>query len=522
MKIKNLHFLAVGFVISFVSLQAGVNSVETRGLFSFLTGEKKEVVKIEQPIAPVQKEQAAPQPVKKADPIVAEKDDVDAILANLDSISENALRCGNCTSPKKIKACEVCAKRIYTMCLFADVAKIKDLFVKREKVEKIWTYVVYTCKLCAHKAKIDHLWSDKAYIECAKIEKLCADHGDIDKLKADHLWTHKLCAKDAWINDLYTKNFCSKYRATVAYNNPFIGFNLGDKIKFDSIIDDPNGNVDNSGASTKYIAPVSGYYTMTLQLDFSNLRGGSIITGQPTAHLAFKVNDVFRVHSDFAILTFNNWQNSTVSSLIHLNAGDVVETELDVFIMDPNVGFKLYPGQVDFSNAVSPIAPVAVSFFMIHNLSADCVIGDHCPPPPCNPCHCEGHECDFGHEDCNLPCPNIHSDCHDDCNDDHHEGCHNEHHDDHHEDCDDHFNDDRHGHGTTPTIVINYDSAHGHNGWRNNRVSKPVAAPAPAIAKPEEEVVSMDDLNWAFENENENTVAPEAVPAAVPTNIVNA
>lgn len=479
MKIS-MKLMLAGFVVSFVSLQAVVDTQDTRGLFSFLSGDKKEAAKVEKITQ-------------------AQKEDVAAIIENLDNASPDALRCGNCHPPKKLHVCELCAKRIYTMCLFAEVAKIKDLFIKHEKVEKIWAYAVHTCKLCAHDAKIEHLWNEKAHIECAKIEKLCAEHGDIDKLKTDHLWTNKLLANCAMIDHLYTPHYCSKYKATAILSQPLIGFQLNNRVKFDAIIDDPNGNIDNSGDKTQYIAPISGYYIATLDLDVSNLNGSKVITGTPTTHLTIVKNGHAQAHCDYPVLTFNTSQNSVLTALMHLNAGDVIDCHLQVFVIDPTTGFTSYQGTVDLANPTSPIHPDAVSYFMIHNLSADCDYGCHCPPPPCGPCHCDMPPCDFGHEDCHMECPDTHSGCHDDCDNDHHECCPN----DHHEDCDDHH----HGHGTAPTIVINYDNDHhGHDGWRDASTLKPVPAPTVAAQPKEEEMVSMDEFNWAFEAEVENAV----------------
>ncbi|KKQ32851.1 MAG: hypothetical protein US49_C0005G0070 [candidate division TM6 bacterium GW2011_GWF2_37_49] len=492
---NNLKFLLATLTISFFGLNAvNIKDAEKRGLFSFWEDNTKE----------------APKPEKEAPKQVsAPAEDISAIIENLDALSESGLRCMNCCPPKRIKVCEVCAKRIYTMCLFAHVAKIKNLCVKKEKVEKIWAYVVNTCHLCAKNAFIKHLWADKAFIECAKIEKLCSECADIehlysDKAKIEKLWTDKtytdtLCAKYAKIKKLQTDDVCTKYKAHVEQFGPNIGYVLDQDIKFNTVLDDPNGSIDNTGAGTHYIVPKSGYYVFTLETDASNLRGPTTIVGQPVLHSHIDVNGVDQIHADVAMLSFANNVYTNLSGLLHLNKGDYVACGETALILDPVSGLMPYVGgMLDFNNPIPPIpGHPAKTYFIIHYLSSDCKEDCECECGPCEEHHCDHHcfdmpDCDHHcDDDCDVICPDGHSDCHDDC-DDHHECCDND---------GDHWH-GHHGHDDAPHIVISYEHGHEHCDHSHGHCYKSTNESLSTSNTPKKEDfidTNSDDMNWNFE-----------------------
>lgn len=490
--IKNSKFFAVGIIFSCLSLNAVTNKAETRGLFSSWWGEDNQTVAQETKTAPAQE-------------VTQQNADVDAIIENLDQVSEDGLRCMKCCPPKRLKVCEVCAKRIYTMCLFAEIAKIKNLCTKRAKIEKIWAYVVNTCKLCAHKAKIEHLWSHKAFIECARLEKLCSEHANIETLHTDKTYTHTLCAKYARIKKLCAVDTCSNYKAHVSLSGPFVGYTLDAPIKFNTIVDDPNGNIDNSGPSTKYIIPKSGYYVFTMETDASNVRGPGIIVGQPVLHSQIRVNGIDVIHADVAMLSFANNVYTNLSGVLHVQKGDFIECAETVFVLDPTAGLINYVnGQLDFNNPIPPIPNHdPITYFLIHYLSSDCAPEDcacgweECNEGPCDHDCFDMPDCDICLEECNIPCPDSHCECHDDCDNDHHECGHG---------CD-------FGHGGAPKIVIKYEHGHecGHDhdscdfdhgcndhGPCHNDCNNP-PPPVGGPVAPTQAVAAQDELDWNFD-----------------------
>jgi hypothetical protein len=142
---------------------------------------------------------------------------------------------------------------------------------------------------------------------------------------------------------------------------------LGTIVDFDTILDDPNGNV--FFGPTRYIAPRSGYYIVSVQIDQTNLAGSAQVLGLPITGLALLVNNVIFKQSFVPYLSFHDAQNATLTALISLKAGDEVTTTYNVYVLTDAGGFQPYAGTVQlFGNGTDE----ASSAFKIHLLSNDC------------------------------------------------------------------------------------------------------------------------------------------------------
>ncbi len=188
-----------------------------------------------------------------------------------------------------------------------------------------------------------------------------------------------------------------------------------------------------------------------------NLQGPFPIAGQPINHPEVWVNGVHKLQTHLAFLSFSDLQNMLLSSIVHLNAGDVCTFKYNLKYIDPVTGEQPYPGTMELIGVMPNYTQD--TFMAVHYLSSDhvefepCEMGspfDICKPcvPPCCPCtmqkpHCDvdchsGGHCGDHHGQCgdhneHGSCDdhddhgghghgNGHGDCHDDCDDNHHGG----------------------------------------------------------------------------------------------------
>lgn len=266
-----------------------------------------------------------------------------------------------------LKIVDLCTKNIRTRCLDSHKMNTNSLDVKH--------------KACVHEAAIQ-----RAHIQDASIHRACIHDGSVQNL----------CANSMNVSDL---TWCNKFRATVTLSS-VLTYTLGTPVPFDAIIDDPNNNILPTGG---YTVPRSGYYMATLQLIASNLRpfNPAQILGTPIANLHIYVNGApFReIYSPF--LAFFNTQNSLLSALLSLKAGDVVTSVLEVISIDQTLGVQNVIGTVDLlGNGTEVDSSIAKIIY----LSSDCLTSS------CQPC--EVH----------VPCePHHHNPCHDHCSPCHHD-----------------------------------------------------------------------------------------------------
>ena len=243
-------------------------------------------------------------------------------------------------------------------------------------------------KLCARTIKAKCIDAKKIDACSIHAENLCVDNQFatpgiiVDNLNAQNICTENLTATVGCIGQ-FTANTacipgsliagdlkqCAKYVAAIDFAVNSV-YTLGDIINWDTIIDDPNGNVSFS-PNTYYTAPYSGYYLISVQIDQFNINGVKPIIGIPVTNIGIEVNGIPNLQTYVPYLSFHDAQQGNSSSLIHLTAGDVVTAKYNVYVMTDSFGFSPYVGQVTIDST---------SFFKIHLLSITCA------DLPCAPC----------------------------------------------------------------------------------------------------------------------------------------
>lgn len=248
------------------------------------------------------------------------------------------------------------------------------------------------------KLKLHELCADKVNAHCANLDQVSATAACLTKVCSDlvctkninvsgqfsatEIATRKLCAgtissTNIYSNgDFYGNDFHTKYRATAVFGADTV-YTLGTTLNFDTVLDDPNGNI--SFGPTQYTAPKSGYYIVTLQVDQFNLVTPQPILGLPVANMTIAVNGVTQREVYTPYLSFLNKQKTTTSALISLNAGDKVSFVYDLLAMDQTSGVVQIPGTVVVEgNGLGSNK----SIFKIHYLSSN---GPFPTPPTCTP-----------------------------------------------------------------------------------------------------------------------------------------
>lgn len=283
-----------------------------------------------------------------------------------------------------------------------DFSEIADISKSRNSCDKICIGKVLTdClkakQLKAGRIEADNIKSDNICVNDLSADAVCARTVNASEkicaplFSAPAICTDQLTANNACITGTLTagKGFlqCSSYRATVVFTQD-TPYTLGDIVDYNLIVDDPNNNVTLNPFT--YTVPVSGYYILTTQIDQTNLQGVNPIIGTPIANLTVKVNgNTFR-DTFTPYLAFHNGQDITVTTLISLNAGDLVSVVYNVYVMDDTNGFTPYVGTVLITGNGSEDN---ATMFKIHYLSSNCT------DLPCTPC-----QADCTPEPCNIPC----------------------------------------------------------------------------------------------------------------------
>ena len=226
------------------------------------------------------------------------------------------------------------------------------------------------------------------------VNKLCASDMQIQSVCA-----REFSANDACINNLKvgTLENCGRFRATVTFATNKT-YTLGDIVDWDTILDDPNGDIV-LVPNTAYVAPRSGYYAIMLQLDQDDLQGADPVLGTPVANLEILINGTLFRQTFVPFLTFHNEQKATVSGLLSLKAGDVVTSVYRILVMKDGVGLDDYTGTV---NILGTGSEENGSVFKIHLLSIDCDT-----LTPCGPCGTG----ESGSDGCPEECPALCQPC---------------------------------------------------------------------------------------------------------------
>ena len=261
---------------------------------------------------------------------------------------------------------------------------LEKLCVECLKAENIKGKSIVTDDICAQSAEIKVL-----SVENEIANNICVSGTvNANKIAALETNTNKLCAQNASLQNACISNlsvgninFCMQWKAAVGLSADQL-YNLGTPINWDTIVNDPNGNV--SLAPFSYTVPATGYYSITFDVNHHGLSGSAVISGTPVGQLTILKNGNLIRNSYAPFLTFSTSQNSALSTLALLNVGDVVTMYYNVFVMDsvlgliPYVGTVLLEGNGEFDGK---------SGFAIHYLSSlECTPGqggqacDPCPP----------------------------------------------------------------------------------------------------------------------------------------------
>lgn len=264
----------------------------------------------------------------------------------------------DCCGSTRLNVDSLCARRIETKCEDA-------------------------CRINAKLACIKHLAAHEICtkdldVECkANVKDLCAKDIKADCACIRWLGAENVCAQSLRATDFLA---CGKYQATAVFAANTT-YNLGANIDFDTILDDPNNNINL--APFYYTAPISGQYIVTVQIDEDTLVSADPVLGIPVAQLHVYRNGTLSKSTFAPFLSFHEQQQTTVAALIHLNAGDRVHSVYEVGVMNDTLGFTTLVGTVSIlGNGTED----GTSLFKINLLSADC-FGE----PICYPCdpYCE-------------------------------------------------------------------------------------------------------------------------------------
>lgn len=282
--------------------------------------------------------------------------------------------------------------------------------------------------------KITELCADKLNVDCANLTQISGQTACVSKVCSDLVCTKNLnvsqqfsaaqitattlCANTVTGADIfstgtiYSNNFNNKYRATAVFSVDTT-YTLGTTLNFDTILDDPNSNI--SFSPTKYTAPLSGYYMVTLQVDQHDLITSTPILGLPVANVTMLVNGITQREVYTPYLSFLNQQKTTFSALVSLNVGDEVSFIYDLLAMDQTSGIVQIPGTVVVEGNGTESNK---SIFKILYLSSNGVVPTPptCPTTPpvdcsscvCTPC-CQPKICDSNGSNCDMPTGSDHN-----------------------------------------------------------------------------------------------------------------
>lgn len=231
-------------------------------------------------------------------------------------------------------------------------------------------------QICSQIANIENL-----QVDVAQFNNLCSEVAYLKELLADQILTNSLCARQANVANLCADVIttqtlsvtgqvinCNNLLAEVGFATTSAPYTLGTTVNFDTTIFDPNGNIS-LVPFTSYTVPVTGIYVATVQLDSMNLDGPTIIGGVPIGEIDILVNGVVRRKTFTPYLSFLTEQQSNLTCLILLNAGDQVTVSYEVLILTASSGLISYPGTVTF---VGGPGDNAASLFTINYLSSTC------------------------------------------------------------------------------------------------------------------------------------------------------
>lgn len=287
----------------------------------------------------------------------------------------------------KIRVKELCAEEIGSDKICANSVISKDMSTDTLCANKLQLNGEFCAQslsspmLCAQQVS-----ATQADLNSACIAKMGADNACIQNLIALNAEVTNLTANQLCVpGPLSVANLlnCGKYRASATYSM-LTSYSLGADIDFDVILDDPNGNM--LAGPSRYTAPVSGYYSVMLNINEQNLipsSGFGPVLGVPAANTQLYVNGILYRETYTSFLAFFAQQKAVLSGILLLNAGDVVTMRYNILALNSASGLVSIPGTIDSQGDGTSANS---SIFQIHMLSVNCPDLPCAPSGQCSPC----------------------------------------------------------------------------------------------------------------------------------------
>jgi hypothetical protein len=305
----------------------------------------------------------------------------------------------DCGCRNELNLQKLCVKKFKVKCLCAKQVDTGDLCVSRElNAHDVKAHDLQINDLCANQITAKdmstaHLCADSLDLSsslCSPLlssPSLCVGSAVADSLNANSVCASNANAASASFQNLLANDSCfpgvtrvadlrncGKYRATASVMAPS-PYTLGDNLIFNMINDDPNGNLGQV-PYLQYTAPFSGYYDLSFKINQQNLQTSDPLLGAPVGVMLVFVNGNLWRELFAPYITFFNSQRNLLTSLISLNAGDLVTFQYKVAAVSGTGGFFEVAGTVDLlGNGTEADS----SFVKISLLNFDC------PVPPCDP-----------------------------------------------------------------------------------------------------------------------------------------
>ncbi len=277
----------------------------------------------------------------------------------------------------------VCAHDITAQCIeTTDLTADTACFDRLKTRELCTTDATNFIDVCSDQIHTNHVCAQDA-----QLNFLCSNDARTHSLCADSINTTTLCVSGLFVS-------CAPFSASAAVSLNYT-YTLGDVVQFDLTLADPSGAIIQSFDETHYIAPRSGLYLITTQINQKDLTGPSIIAGTPVSIVEIWVSGVLRRQVYLPYLTFNNAQTAEVTTMLGLQAGNDLIIRYKVGIVDPIAGFIEYPGFVTILGSGLDIFRTVLFAHFLGEL--DC--------PPCPPCEISCTPCEVDCTPCTFECP---------------------------------------------------------------------------------------------------------------------
>jgi len=262
-------------------------------------------------------------------------------------------------------------------------------------------------------ACLSQITSDRADFNNACLGNLSANIACVQNLNTPNANLGNVVANNLCVpGELKAKiKVCSQYEATAVYS-ALTTYNLGDLLNFNLILSNASGALTSS--PTSYTAKVAGNYIVMFQIDQQNLvptPAFGPILGVPVANPQIILNGVIHREQYSSYLTFFNQQRSTMTALVRLAVGDVMQFKYKVLAVNQASGITEIAGTVDILGNGSTNDQSVVKVELI---SVDCanepvsclpvIPCAPCTPKQCVPCTPDGSE-PCVPKDKNLPAP---------------------------------------------------------------------------------------------------------------------